>query len=94
MRIIVGFDPLDSWTGEEKEEYDQTESVQRYVDECYAAILAVYPDAEFHKILPYYCKAQILDWDDIPEWEDICEHIEEIRSNVFHGYAWLVESSD
>ena len=87
-KITTGFcaaSLFDGW--DDQEQYDEARSAQCYAEECWEAILEMYPDAEI-EVLPYDFRTQIDGWDDDPE----CQFIDDICQRVYHEYDWLVES--
>ena len=104
IKLVLGLNPCEDWSEEDLDQYDEDASSEYYADLCCDAIQAMNPDIDIEELYPYQHSPQILNWkglypddqssqildeDEGPDFEEICQDIDEICSSIYFGFEWL-----
>lgn len=83
--------PCEDWSEEDLELYDAEVSREHYEDLCCEAIQAMNSEIEIEELFLYEQSPQILNWDEVPNHEELCQDIAEICRTIYIESEWYLE---
>ena len=91
IRVELGLNPCEDWSEEDLDQYDEDASLERYADLCCDGICSMNADIEILRLNWHSHLPEILNWDEIPDYEEIRQDIAEVCLRVLNEFEWLLE---
>lgn len=91
IQVALGLNPCEDWSDEDLDQYDEDASRERYSDLCCDEICSMNADIDIEVLYSYPFAPRVLNWDEVPDHESICQDISEVCLRIYSEFEWPIE---